>query len=72
MLIDAVRLPVALGVNVTLILHIPPTATDIPQVLVSEKSPKFAPPTVIPVMFNTAVPLLVNVTDSVAAVVPTN
>jgi hypothetical protein len=64
-------LPVVLGVNVTLIMHVPLAATDVPQVLVWEKSPLFVPPTVIPVMFNTAVPLLVNVTDCAADAAPT-
>jgi len=35
MLTDAVRVPVAVGVNVTLIVQLPPAATELPQVLVS-------------------------------------
>ena len=34
MVIAPVRVPVALGVNVTLIVQLPPTATKLPQVLV--------------------------------------
>jgi hypothetical protein len=36
---EAARAPPAVGVNVTLIVHIPPPATDAPQVFVSAKSP---------------------------------
>jgi hypothetical protein len=35
MLTDAVRVPVAVGLNVTLIVQLPPAATELPQVLVS-------------------------------------
>jgi hypothetical protein len=34
MLTEAARLPLAEGVNVTLILQFPPAATELPQVLV--------------------------------------
>jgi hypothetical protein len=33
-LTEAARLPLAEGVNVTLIVHFPPAATELPQVLV--------------------------------------
>jgi hypothetical protein len=39
MLTAAVRVPVAVGVNVMLIVQLPPAATELPQVFVSEKSP---------------------------------
>jgi hypothetical protein len=72
MSIVAARAPVTLGVNVILMAHAAPGANDPPQVLVSEKSPLFVPPTVTPVMFSTAVPLLVSVTAWAAVGVPTN
>jgi hypothetical protein len=31
---EAVRFPVAVGVNITLIVQVPPAATELPQVLV--------------------------------------
>ena len=72
-LIVAVRVPVALGVNVTLIVHVPPfAATDVPQLSVLAKSPPFVPLMVMLVMFKTAVPLLVKVTGWADDVVPTN
>ncbi len=42
--IDAVRAPVAVGLNVTLIEQVPLTASDAPQLFVSAKSPAFVPP----------------------------
>jgi len=35
MLTNAVRVPVAVGVNVTLIVQLPPAASELPQVLIS-------------------------------------
>ena len=43
MLIEAVRLPLAEGVKVTLIVQFAPTATELPHVLVWAKSPALAP-----------------------------
>jgi len=40
---DALRAPMAVGLNVTLMEHLPPTATLVPQVLVSVKSPLLVP-----------------------------
>ena len=40
---EAERLPLAEGVNRTTTLQLPPNASDVPQVLFSEKSPEFAP-----------------------------
>ncbi len=39
----AVRVPVAVGLNVTLIVQLPPAASELPQVLVSAKSPASTP-----------------------------
>lgn len=40
---EAERLPLAEGVNKITTLQLPPTASDTPHVLFSEKSPEFAP-----------------------------
>ena len=48
----AVRLPVAWGVNVTEIVHLPLDATLPPQVLVWAKSPVSVPVMVMPVMLS--------------------
>jgi hypothetical protein len=62
MLIDAVRVPVVVGVNVTLIVQLPPTPTELPQVVVSGKSPGLAPVTTKLVMPRSVLPLFVKVT----------
>jgi hypothetical protein len=62
-----VRVPVAVGVNVTLIVQLPPTATKLPQVFVCPKSPLAA----ILEMLSDEIPMFVNVTVSAALVVPT-
>jgi hypothetical protein len=62
MLTEAVRLPLAEGVNVTLIVQFPPAATELPQLLVCEKSPAFVPVIATLVMLNTVLPPLVRVT----------
>ena len=68
---DAVRAPVAVGLNATLIVQFAPAAT-VPQVLVSEKSPLFAPVMATEVTESAALPLLVSVTVcGVPLVVPT-
>jgi hypothetical protein len=63
-----VRVPVAVGVKVTLIVQLAPALTVLPQVLVWEKSP-------LAVMLETvseAFPVLVSVTFWGRPVVPTN
>lgn len=59
---NALRFPVAVGANCTLITHLPCAATLLPHVLVWEKSPEFVPPTATLVMARLAVPVLVSVT----------
>ena len=54
--------PVAVGVNVTLIVQLPPAATEVPQVLVCAKSPLFVPVIPILLMVRAVLPLFVNVT----------
>jgi hypothetical protein len=59
--------PATVGLNVTLMPQLAPTARVGPQVFVSAKSPLGA----IDVMFNTATPVFVSVTDCGALVVVT-
>lgn len=62
---DAVRVPVALGVNVTLMVQVvfaPRVLGEIGQLLVCAKSLAFVPTTVMPVMVNGAVPLFDKIT----------
>jgi hypothetical protein len=58
---DAVRVPEPVGVNVTVIVQLPPAATELPQVLVAEKSPAFVPVTPILVMVKAMFPVLFRV-----------
>lgn len=66
---DAVRVPGPVGVKVIVMVQVPPAATELPQVFVSEKSPEFVPVTVMPVMLNAMLPVLfrVNVCEEPAA-----
>ena len=68
--IEAARLKMAVGVNVTLIVQVPFAATDPPQVLVWAKSPALVPVTEMPVMVKLAFPMLVRVILLAALVVP--
>jgi hypothetical protein len=61
--IEAVRLPLAEGVNVTLIVQLAPAATLDPQVLDRAKSPAFAPVMVTLETVKAAFPVLLRVTD---------
>ena len=71
MLSVALRLPVALGVKVRLMLQLPLTATALPQVLaLIAKSAALLPDTVGVPTFSTAVPLLVMVTVCTLLVLP--
>src|SRR2546425_6707724 len=58
----AVRVPLAVGVNVTLIVHWAPAATEVPQLLVCPKSPLLVPVTATLLMLSVAVPVLERVT----------
>ena len=62
-----VRVPVTVGVNLTLIAQFPPAATELPRLSVSAKSPLAE----IPVIVKAAEPVLVSVTVCAALVVPT-
>src|SRR5581483_4804265 len=68
----AVRVPVAAGVNVTLMVQLPPAGTLAPQVLLGvAKSPGSAPLKLMLLMFNATLRLLISVTVCAALVVPT-
>ena len=67
----AVRLPVIVGLKVTVIVHFAPAARELPQVLVWAKSPGLAPLRPIALMLSDVVKLLVTVTFFAALVVPT-
>jgi hypothetical protein len=67
---DAVRVPDADGVNVTLIVQLAPAATLLPQLLVWAKSPEFVPLTPMLEMLKVAFPVLETVTVCGALVVP--
>jgi hypothetical protein len=63
MVMDALRLPVAVGVNVTEKLQLSPAGTLLPQVLVCAKSPGLVPVLAMVLIPSAAVPVLLSVTD---------
>ena len=65
------RLPLAPGVKVTLIVHVPPGAMAEVQVLVCAKSDAFVPLIAIVLIVSEADPLFVTVTVCALLVVPT-
>jgi len=67
----AVLVPEAAGVNVKLMLQLPPAATDVPQVLLWAKSPLLVPVTAMLVMLSAALPVLDSAIAWAALVVPT-
>jgi len=67
----AVRVPAAVGVNVTLIVQLLFAATELPQVFVSAKSPVLTPVMLILVMLILALPVLLRVALCAGLVVPT-
>lgn len=71
MVTDAVRDPLAVGLNVTLIEQFAPAATLVPHVVVWEKSLLFAPVTAMELIVSGAFPLLLSATCCAALVVPT-
>ena len=71
MLSEAVRLPLAEGVNVTLIVQWAPAASDLPQVLVSAKLLPLVPVRARLVMLKAALPVFLRVTVCAVLVVPT-
>ena len=71
-MMDAVRLPLAVGVNVTVIAQLAPAATELGQLLVWAKSPAFDPPMETLEIARAALPELLRVTSWAALVVPTD
>src|SRR5882762_441666 len=71
MLIEAVRLPAAPGVKVTLMVQLAPAATELPQLSVSAKSPVLVPVMAMLETFSAPAPLLVRVTVCAVAATPT-
>ena len=59
----AVRIPMALGLKVRVIVQVFPAATEVPQLLLSRKSALFVPPTVMPVMLKAVAPKFVKVAE---------
>ncbi len=68
---EAVRLPLADGAKVMLIVHLVPAARELPQVFVWAKLEALAPVSVMEVMRKAALPELVTETVSGPLVVPT-
>ena len=62
MLNDAFRVPVAVGLNLTVIAQLALAAMLVPQLFVCEKSLAFVPVIVMPVKFSCVLPMFVSVT----------
>jgi len=71
MLTAAVRVPLAVGLNVTLILQLAPAANELPQVCVCAKFPGLVPVIAMLLMVKLVVPVFLRVTVLAALVVPT-
>ena len=71
MLTAAFRVPVAVGLNVTVIVQLALAAMLGPQVLVSEKSPGFVPVMLMPKKYICVLPVFVSVTLCGPLLVPT-
>ena len=71
MVTTPVRVPLAAGVNVTAIVHVPEAATGVEVEQVVPVPRAKSPLAVNELMFRTLVPVFVSVTDWAAAVVPT-
>lgn len=67
---EAVRVPDAVGVKVTMMLQVLPAAREVPHTFVWEKSPALVPMMEMPVMLSAALPLFVRVTVCPMLVVP--
>src|SRR5436190_23135481 len=70
MLTAAVRVPLAVGLNVTLIPQLAPAANELPQVWVCAKFPALVPVIAMLLMVKIAVPVFLSVTVLAALVVP--
>ena len=69
---DAARLPLAIGVKVTLMAHEAPAATELPQLLAWAKSPALTPESPMLVTVKAPLPELVRVTVCAVLAVPTD
>src|SRR2546421_9536398 len=67
----ALRVPLAVGVNVTLMVQLALIASELEQLSVSLKSLVLAPVTAILLILSASVPLFVSVTVCAGLVVPT-
>ena len=67
----ACRVPDAVGLKVTLIAQLVAAASELPQLLVSAKSPLLVPVMLMLLIVNVALPELLSVTMLAALVVPT-
>jgi len=67
----ALRVPVAVGLNVTLIVQLVPAARLAPQVWVWVKSPLLVPVMAMPLMLSAALPALERVIDCATLLAPT-
>ena len=67
----AVRVPLAVGLNVTLMLQRAPGVNELPHVFVSAKSPALTPVSAMLLMLKVVVPTLVSVVVLAVLVVPT-
>jgi hypothetical protein len=70
MLTAAVRVPLAVGLNVTLTLQLAPAANELPQVWVCAKFPALVPVIAMLLMVKLVVPVFLRVTVLAALVVP--
>jgi hypothetical protein len=70
--IDALRLPAAAGVKLTVMVQFAPAASEVPQLFVCPKLLAFVPATEMPVMVRAAVPGFESVIGSAVAAVPTS
>src|SRR2546425_1264735 len=66
----ALRVPLAVGMNVTLILQLAPAANELPQVWVCAKFPALFPVIAMLLMVKLVVPVFLSVTVLAALVVP--
>jgi hypothetical protein len=67
----AVRLPLAVGVKVTLMVQLAPVARELPHVFVCTKSPLLVPVIAMLVRLTAVLPVLAKVTAWAVVVVPT-
>jgi len=66
----AVRVPLAVGLNFTLMVQLPPAGNELPQVWVCAKSDALVPAIAMAVMVMLVVPVFLSVTVWAALVVP--